>query len=409
MPNNNALYRHSITIADEHKYLDYRDIKVAMARLVGKKGGYIFQLEAGEERGKKHWQCSIKLGDTKKRRTTVINELHLFLTTAWDDSFEEEGHRAPASHYRYPLAKSALHVRPTHDAHAADFYAMKKDTRLEGPYSDKKIYMGADLPTKLFPWQAQLENMVLKEPDNRTIHWITDLEGNKGKSVIVKKLCFEHLEEFEFLAMGRADQVKSCVVGMGARTCYFLDVPRTIGVNESLREMMSAIESIKNGMVATAMYGKPKKLFMAPPHVVCFANMPPPRELCSADRWREYKIDSAFGLVQIGAVPKVDLPRLTAPPANQLEIEDDSPLYNPPEGGGGGGGAGGGGAGGGAGGPPPLTRSLTIGGPRNPETAIVVSDSEVEESEEEDSDSDEEMPIPRAKRMRFIDDEAGED
>ena len=57
--------------------------------------------------------------------------------------------------------------------------------------------MRAPVPLKiladedLYPWQDKVMKLVETEPDDRSIHWWWESEGNVGKSALVKKLCHE--------------------------------------------------------------------------------------------------------------------------------------------------------------------------------------------------------------------------
>lgn len=95
--------------------------------------------------------------------------------------------------------------------------------------------------------------------------------------------------------MGTATQIKSSIITKGPHRAYMLDLPRVRGKDESLQNTFSAIEEIKNGWVETAMYGKWEELMMLPPHVIVFSNDKPRLDLCSADRWEVYQLDSLMG------------------------------------------------------------------------------------------------------------------
>ncbi len=280
MASTHQLYRHAFTISDPDDQISVDGLKGAMRNVGGKKAAFCFQQERGSDAGVVHWQGRVKL-EVKKRTLPVAKSIAAFLK----------------------IELPRVHVRPEHDEGAHSFYVMKDDTRLAGPFSDRKIYQGKDLECmkKPRPWQASVLNMVEQAPDDRTIHWIFDEAGNKGKSKLVKWLCMN--KDAVFLPVNKTHQLNSAITEIGAKRLYLLDIPRTIGVTDSVRDMVSAIEGVKNGHVSTAMYGKHKVLYMEPPHVFCFANQECPHEMCSPDRWKTYIIDSAFGLIRQGAPP----------------------------------------------------------------------------------------------------------
>lgn len=173
-------------------------------------------------------------------------------------------------------------------------YVTKAETRIAGPWADCPIYLGRDIACmhKPRPWQKDLMAILSKQPNSRTIIWINDGQGNVGKSVLIKHLCFNNLAKK--VPMGNATQLKTNVITQGPSRIYVGDLPRTLGTTEKMTDLISACEEIKNGYVASAMYGKHQELFMEPPHLVLFANTAPPREMMSQDRWRVYTIDPMF-------------------------------------------------------------------------------------------------------------------
>ncbi len=173
-------------------------------------------------------------------------------------------------------------------------YVTKAETRIAGPWADRPIYLGRDIAcmNNPRPWQQSLMDILSKHPNSRTIYWINDGRGNVGKSVLIKHLCFNGLAKK--VPMGNATQLKTNVIQQGPSRIYVGDLPRTLGTTEKMTDLISACEEIKNGYVSSAMYGKHQELFMEPPHLVLFANMPPPREMMSQDRWRVFTIDPMF-------------------------------------------------------------------------------------------------------------------
>lgn len=184
-------------------------------------------------------------------------------------------------------------------------YCTKDDTRVGKPNVSSSIYStyaGDDISflneeEKRFPWQSQiLEELFEKVPtnfkstDDRSIYWITDFKGNSGKSLLVKYLCFNN-DAVTKLPFGTANQIRSAVASQGAKSLYFIDMPRTLGDDDSVNDMISVIEDIKNGFVVSAFYGQYKKLLFSPPSVVVFSNMDCPVKKLSQDRWKCYIIE----------------------------------------------------------------------------------------------------------------------
>ena len=103
---------------------------------------WIFQLERGEGTGRLHLQCY-----AHKVEKDRPNHLGALL-----------GDSLPG-----------ITVRPcsTNGVKALREYAMKKDTRLKGPWADKEIYMGQDLITELRPWQKIIKKQFEEPPHPR--------------------------------------------------------------------------------------------------------------------------------------------------------------------------------------------------------------------------------------------------
>jgi hypothetical protein len=148
-----------------------------------------------------------------------------------------------------------------------------------------------------FPWQNKLLETIFDidkkkflDPDDRTIIWIYDSKGCTGKSKFVKWMCVNHPEEVTKIIFGTSGQLRSSFISAGIKICYFLDIPRTKGNDDSIECIISAIEDLKNGHLVTNFYGKYKQLLMNPPHVIVFSNDKCPKELMSQDRWLKFEI-----------------------------------------------------------------------------------------------------------------------
>lgn len=171
-------------------------------------------------------------------------------------------------------------------------YCMKDETRVEGPWADRPIYMGRDLRCmdNPYPWQESILELIAGEPNDRDIVWIDDSGGNVGKSKLLKYLCYN--KKAKRIPLGNATQLKTNVIVQGESRCYCVDIPRSMGSTEKMQDLISAIEEIKGGWVASAMYGKHQEMFMQPPHVLVFSNQHPPIHMMSRDRWKIYKVEN---------------------------------------------------------------------------------------------------------------------
>jgi len=246
---------------------------------------YVYQLELTPTTNKPHWQCCLKL-KTRKRQNTLILELKLGLE------------------YHSVSAIQVQRMMGTWEQAIA--YCSKTESRVSDtqPFLSSGIvepYRGSDIsilddPKNWFEWQATLFEILfevppnkLREPNGRDIIWITDEEGNTGKSKFVKYCCF-HNKTCAKISFGSAGQLRSAIISSGSKQCYFVDLPRTLGTDDHINSIISAIEDILNGFVVSSYYGETKTLMMQPPHVVVFSNQQCPYDKLSSDRWKVYSL-----------------------------------------------------------------------------------------------------------------------
>lgn len=154
------------------------------------------------------------------------------------------------------------------------------------------------------PWQLQIfneffyEDFSFQKPREREIYSLVDIEGQSGKSIFYKWLIVKIGEEdIGTISFGTATQLRSSIINMGPKKLYILDLTRTKGSSDSEEDLMSALESTKNGMIFSPMYGKGRTLLMEPPHIIITSNYLLDYELISKDRWKVYELkqDGSLG------------------------------------------------------------------------------------------------------------------
>lgn len=255
--------------------------------------GYIFQLEKGKKAETPHFQCNLRL---KEKMT--MTKLRLSLR----------------SNLREFYAGGCMTIRPTHDLKKANFYCMKEDTRVAGPWLfPSDIYIGQDLIKKFHPWQESLFGLLMSSPDDRKIPLVCDPTGNKGKSIFAKTLGYRHGACVIPLGLTSA-QMKAAIVGNGPKKIYILDLPRN---NKSFREIFDTIEETKRGFVISSFQGKLKELYMSRPHVICFTNEFPDLGLLSFDMWDLYQISPNM---ELESVDKFEIQRNQIKQKNNYNI-----------------------------------------------------------------------------------------
>ena len=130
-------------------------------------------------------------------------------------------------------------------------------------------------------WQRALLEDLSGAPDNRKVIWITDPDGNSGKTYLSKWL-IANKDAIRF-ENGKSADIKYAY--RGERVVVF-DLTRSQQEHFNYEVM----ESIKNGMYFNTKYESGMRVYESP-HVVVFANWGPDRARLSADRWDERCLD----------------------------------------------------------------------------------------------------------------------
>lgn len=135
------------------------------------------------------------------------------------------------------------------------------------------------LITELYPWQRDVEQLCLAEPDDRHIYWFYESTGGRGKSALCKYLVsrYPHI-----ICIGTGKSADIITLVEERYTVYLLDFPRTV---EGFAPF-TAIEQLKNGMITDGkLKKKARTLVFNSPQVIIFANFEPDYSCLSADRW----------------------------------------------------------------------------------------------------------------------------
>lgn len=148
-------------------------------------------------------------------------------------------------------------------------------------YKGIKIKKQLKIISELRPWQSKVVDMIKEDPDDRSIIWIYEKDGNVGKTQLCKYLSHHH---GAIPIEGKKNDILYCAAEFES-DIYIMDLER------SMEDYVSyaAIEKIKNGYYMCAKY-ESKPIIRNSPHVLCFANFEPDRELLSKDRWEIYEI-----------------------------------------------------------------------------------------------------------------------
>lgn len=140
------------------------------------------------------------------------------------------------------------------------------------------------------PWQQNILNIIDTEPNDRTINWIHEPNGNIGKSFLAKYIVMKH---DAIIADGKKEnifnQIKIWIDNHKDKddpTIIILDIPR---YNEKFINY-GMLEQVKNGMIYSGKYEGGICLFESP-HVFIFSNNEPEMEYMSEDRWNIINVE----------------------------------------------------------------------------------------------------------------------
>lgn len=140
-----------------------------------------------------------------------------------------------------------------------------------------------------FEWQLELVEQLKKEPDDRTIHWIWDETGGKGKTQFARWAIVTKTFGDAILVGGKASDVKHAVAILWSKrimpNVIFFNVPRHGTVS------YTALEEVKDATFFSPKYESDMVVLPYSPHIVVFANKPPVLEKMSLDKWNIIKLD----------------------------------------------------------------------------------------------------------------------
>ena len=210
---------------------------------------YVFQLEQSKN-DMLHWQCVISL-NKKEFSKKVLSSISSYTG----------------------IKEDYINISPSLTGNTSFSYAMKEETRVEGPWSNKMLEENLQVETlsldRFYTWQKCVYHISMGKPDDRSIHWFYDTKGNRGKTQLTRMLLANHGKEVGVIpCVGTSNQLVSAIINMGMRKTYILDIPRAKSGgswDDRIADLMLTIESIKNGLLVSAMYGKLNQLLMPHP------------------------------------------------------------------------------------------------------------------------------------------------
>ena len=142
---------------------------------------------------------------------------------------------------------------------------------------------------KLKPFQKDILEMVLEEPNRRDIVYIYEEKGNVGKTIISEYL---HIFHGAIITGGNSRDMKHAISRWKEITGFspviiIVDVARSDSLNQ---ESCKALESIKNGLFFDGKYESAMTHSILKPHVIILSNKAPKPSFFSEDRWKIFQI-----------------------------------------------------------------------------------------------------------------------
>lgn len=183
------------------------------------------------------------------------------------------------------------HMAPMSKAGMGTMYAMKADSRVEGPWTDKdpvpNHVQERFRNAVLRPWQVGLHTRLInmmKDGDDRHILIKMDPDGNIGKSFF-KGWAATQPEYFVVPSSFSSanDIIEFCCSQMhdGWKGIIVMDIPRSTSMKHWWT-LAAGLETLKSGYLHDKRY-RGRVVVIEPPQIVCFCNAMPPREVMSAD------------------------------------------------------------------------------------------------------------------------------
>jgi len=204
-------------------------------------------------------------------------------------------------------------LAPTYSGEYDNDKYCSKDGNLFSKFPKDKVPVEILLKSELRPFQRDLEKIVLQKADDRKIIWITDEDGQHGKSKFSKYLIHHH--GAVYITEGKKNDIINIVYMACLNadpTIILVDIPRC-NKNVSYK----VLEEIKNGIICNCKYETGCKL-INPPHIVVFSNWAPDLTKFTKDRWQLYGISATHELLSVepdhGPTPASACDRTGAPP-----------------------------------------------------------------------------------------------
>jgi hypothetical protein len=169
-------------------------------------------------------------------------------------------------------------------------------------WTNFKLPKPLKLIENLYEWQQDIINVINVEPDDRTIVWRWDKNGNTGKTSFCKYLCAKH---GAIMLGGKASDMMNCIVDYMKNNngcvpeIILINLPRSFNADYL---SYPGLESIKDMCFYSGKYEGGQVVGNCP-HLIIFANKEPDFSKLSKDRWdvkcieEDYESDTDYDVV----------------------------------------------------------------------------------------------------------------
>ncbi len=132
---------------------------------------------------------------------------------------------------------------------------------------------------ELREWQSDLHQRLLEEPDDRTVTFVIDPDGGKGKSWFIRWFLTQYPTRTQVLSDGKSADLKHAV-----------DITKDVFLFNIVRNGMeflpyTLLEGLKDRMFFSGKYESVTKILPKDVHVVVFGNEQPDYEKMTEDRY----------------------------------------------------------------------------------------------------------------------------
>lgn len=247
---------------------------------------WIYQLEKGETTNKLHYQGRLSL-NKRKRKSEILKIIKQF---------------------EKPILFNYLEPAST-NSYGHWFYVMKEETKIEGPWkdTDEELYVPLEyreIDKNWHPFQTQIIQSKDEVKKNREVNVIFDPKGNSGKTTLANYLTITQ-QGLLIPPLAKASDIIQyvCSLCMARKTrdpkIVFFDLPRALNKSD-LRELFTAVEQIKNGILYDTRYTG-KCWVIEPPAIWIFTNKQVDPDMLTRDRWKTWIIDKDKRLASYNA------------------------------------------------------------------------------------------------------------